>query len=104
MVKLVISDIFSSVFPILAWYTSFLTTSFFTTTLSLLKSAGTGNNSSISYLSTLLFRLFKLLGKCFYSSIFNLPTSDFKLARPFFLTKDDVSTPAAFLNLSLLHN
>ena len=36
--KLVISGILSSIFFILALYTSFLTTSFFTTSLSLLKS------------------------------------------------------------------
>ena len=40
--KLVISDILSSIFFILALYTYFLTTSFFTTSLSLLKSTGTG--------------------------------------------------------------
>ena len=39
--KLVISGILSSIFLILALYTSFLTTSFFTTSLSFLKSTGT---------------------------------------------------------------
>ena len=42
--NLAISGILSSVFFILALYTSFLTTQFFTTLLSLLKSTGTGNN------------------------------------------------------------
>ena len=42
--KLVISGILSSIFFILALYTSFLTTSFFTISLSLLKSTGTSTN------------------------------------------------------------
>ena len=40
-------------------YTVFLTTSFFTTSLSLLKSTGTGANLSMSNLSTSVFRLAK---------------------------------------------
>ena len=40
-------------------YTVFLTTSFFTASLSLLKSTGTGINSSISNLSTSVFKLAK---------------------------------------------
>ena len=60
--KLVISGILSSIFFILALYTSFLTTSFFTTSLSLLKSTETGTNLSTSNLYTLLFKLFKLVG------------------------------------------
>ena len=52
--KLVMSGILSSIFFILALYTSFLTTSFFTTLLSLLKSRGTSTNLSTSNLSTLL--------------------------------------------------
>ena len=51
---LVISDILSSIPFILALYTSFLITSFFTTSLNLLKSIGTGNNLSTFNLSTLL--------------------------------------------------
>ena len=43
--KLVISGILSSIFFILALYTSFLTTSSFTTSLNLLKSTGTGKNN-----------------------------------------------------------
>ena len=42
-------------------YISFLTTSFFTTSLSLLKSTGTGTNLSMSNLSTSVFRLFKFV-------------------------------------------
>ena len=50
----------------LALYTSFSKTSFFTTSLSLLlKSTGTSTNLSISNLSTLLFKLLKLLGTFF---------------------------------------
>ena len=63
--KLVISGILSSICLILAFYTSFLTTSFFTTSFSLLKSTGTGTNLSISNLSTLLFKSLKLLGTFF---------------------------------------
>ena len=40
-------------------YTVFLTTSFFTTSLSLLKSTGTGTNLSRSNLHTLAFKLTK---------------------------------------------
>ena len=42
-------------------YTVFLTTSFFTTSLSLLKSTGTGANLSMSNLSTLVFKLAKFV-------------------------------------------
>ena len=42
--NLVTSGILSSIFFILALFTSFLMTSFFTTSLSLLKSTGTGTN------------------------------------------------------------
>ena len=41
-------------------YTVFLTTSFFTTSLSLLKSTGTGTNLLISNLSTSVFKLANL--------------------------------------------
>ena len=41
------------------WYTVFLTTSFFTTSLNLLNPTGTGANLSISNLSTSLFKLAK---------------------------------------------
>ena len=43
-------------------YTFFLMTSLFPTSLTLLKSVGTGTNLSTSYLSTSLFKLFKLVG------------------------------------------
>ena len=78
--KLVISVILPSIFFILALYTSLLTTSFFTTSLSLIKSTGTGTNLSTSNLSTLLFKLFQLFGTFFNLSISNLSTLDFKLA------------------------
>ena len=48
------SAILSSIFLILALHSSFLTTSFFTTLHSLLKSAGVVSNFPISNLSTLL--------------------------------------------------
>ena len=93
--KLVISCILSSIYFILALHTSFSTTSFFITSLSLLKSIGTGTNISTSNLSTLLFKLLKLVGTFFSLSISNLSILDFKLAKSVFLGKDDVSTPAA---------
>ena len=49
------SGIFSSIFFVLALYASFLTTSFFATSLNSLKSTGTGNNLSTSNLSTVLY-------------------------------------------------
>ena len=55
----------------------FLTTSYFATSLSLLKSTGAGTNLSTSNLSTLLSKLFKLVGTFFNLSISNLSTSDF---------------------------
>ena len=59
--KLVISGISSSIFLILAFYTSFLTTSFFTTSLNSFKAAGTGTNLSTSNLSSLFFKVLKPL-------------------------------------------
>ena len=70
--KLLISGILSSIHFILALYSVFLTTSFLTTSLNLLKSTGAGNNLSISNLSTLDFKLIKLFGKFFNLSISNL--------------------------------
>ena len=46
--KFVTSGILSSIFSILSLYTSILTTYFFTTSLSLLKLTGIGNNLSTS--------------------------------------------------------
>ena len=63
-------------------YTVFLTTSFFTTVLSLAKSLGTGVNLSISSLSTSVFKLVKF---------------DFS-------AKLLASTCDIFLNQILLHN
>ena len=50
----------------------FLTTSFFTTSISLLKSIGRGTNLSTSNLSTLLLKLLKLVGTFVNLSISNL--------------------------------
>ena len=55
---LVISGILSSMFLILPLYTSFLTTPFFTTSLTLIKPTGKGTNLSLSNLSALLLKLF----------------------------------------------
>ena len=63
-------------------YTVFLTTPFFTTSLSLLKSRGAGTNLPIS----------------------NSFTSAFELAKSDFAASLDVSIPVAFYNQPLLHN
>ena len=89
--KLVISGILSSIFFILALYTSFLTASFFTTSLSLLKPVETGIYSTSNF-STLLFKLLKLVETVFSFSISNLSTLDFKLAKSSFLANFDVWT------------
>ena len=104
VVKLGISGILSSIFFILALYTPFLTTSFFTKSLSLLKSTRTDINLKTSNLSTLLLKLLKLVGKIFNLSKSTLSTWDFKLAKSTFSANFDVSTPVAFLNLLLLHD
>ena len=54
-------------------YTVFLTTSFFTTSLSLLKSTGAGANLSISSLSTSVFKLSAKLEV-------SIPVASFKFA------------------------
>ena len=82
--KLIILGILSSISLILASYTSFLTTSFFTASLSLLKSVGTDAYLSTSNLSTLLFKLFKPLDTLSNLSISNLSTSDFNLSKSLF--------------------
>ena len=67
----------------------FLTRSFLTKSLSLLKSTGIGSNLSTSNLSTLRFKLFKLVGIFFNSSTF--------------LANSDMSNLMHFLNLFLFH-
>ena len=81
VVKLLISGILSSIFFLWALYSVFLTTSFWTTLVNLLKLTGTVTNLSVSSLSTLVFKLLKLLGKVFNLSISNLSTSVFRLAK-----------------------
>ena len=71
-------------------------TSFVTTSLSLLKSTGTGTYLSTSNVSSLHFRLLKLVGTFFNLSIPNLSTLDFKSTKSNFLAKFHVATPAAF--------
>ena len=78
------------------FYSVFLTTSFFITLFSLLKSTGVISNFVISNSSTLFFKLLKLLGTFLNLSISNLSISDFKLTKSVFLAKSDVSTPVAF--------
>ena len=98
--KLVVSGILSSIFFILALYTSFLISSFFTTSLSLLKSTGTGTNLSTSNLSTLIFKLFKPIGTIgkflIYQYLIYLQHILNELNQ-FFLEESDVSTLVAFL-------
>ena len=63
MTKLLISVVLILLtFLIYSLYSVFLATLIFTTSLSLLKSRGTGPNLSSSNLSTLLFKLFKPVG------------------------------------------
>ena len=88
----------------LALRSIFLTTSFLTTLLSLLKSAGTGVNLSISNLSTLLFKLLKLFGKRFNLSISNLSTSAFKLVNLILVQNLKYQHVKHFLCLFLLRN
>ena len=72
-----------SIFFILALNTSFLTI-FFITSVILLKSTETGTNLSTSNLSTLLFKVLKLVGTFFNLSRSSLSTSDFKLIKSIF--------------------
>ena len=85
---------------ILALCTSFLTTSFSTTSLSLLKSTGTGTNWSTSNLPSLLF---KLVQTFFKLSVSNLSTLDVELAKSTCLRNFDASKPVSFGNLITLH-
>ena len=73
-----------------------LTTSFFTTSYSLIKSTGTDINLPTSNVSTLLFKSPKSVGTFFNLPISNLLTLGFKLAKATFLTKFDVSAHVAF--------
>ena len=59
-------------------------TLFLKTSLSLLKSTGTGSNLSTFNLSTLFCKLLKLIGTFFNLSISNLSTSGFKLVKSVF--------------------
>ena len=70
--------------------------SFSTISISLLKSTGTGTNSSTSNLSTLLSILVKLVARFFNLSISNLSILYYKLTKSNFLAKFDVSKPVSF--------
>ena len=72
--RLVMSGILSSTLFILALYTYFLTTSFFTPSLSLLKSTGAG-----TYLSNSVFRL----AKFFVNAKLKVPTCEIFLISDF---------------------
>ena len=69
-------------------------TSCFTTSLSLLRSTGTGPSLPTCNLSTFLAKLFKLIGMFFSLSISNFSTLDFKFAKSNFSV--NLPTPAAF--------
>ena len=71
-------------------YTSFLTTSFFTISLNLLESTEIVITLSTPNLTTLLFKLFKLVGRFLILSLSNLSTSDLKLAKSTALAKEGV--------------
>ena len=71
-------------------YTSFLTTSFFTISLNLLESTEIVITLSTPNLTTLLFKLFKLVGRFLILSLSNLSTSDLKLAKSIVLAKEGV--------------
>ena len=74
--------ILSSISLILELYLVFLTASFFTTLLNLIKSVETDTNLSTSIFS--------------YLSISNFSTLDFNLAKPYFLASCNISTLAVF--------
>ena len=78
--------------------------SFYTTSLSLLNSTGTGTNLLKFNLSTLLFQLLKLIGTFFNLSISDLSTLNFKLAKSVFWQNSMYQHLFPFLNLILLHN
>ena len=71
-------------------YTSFLTTSFFTISLNLLESTEIVITLSTPNLTTLLFKLFKLVGRFLILSLSNLSTSDLKLAKSTVLAKEGI--------------
>ena len=77
-------------------YSVSLTTSFFTTLLSLLKSAGVFSNLSKSNLSTSLFKLLKPLGIIWNWLVSNSSTSYYKLTKSNFLANFNALAPAAF--------
>ena len=83
-------------------YTVFLTTSFFTTLLKLLKSNRVVSNFPISSSSTLVFKLLKLLVTFLNLSISHLSTSDFKLAKSVFFARSDVLTLVAFFKSAFI--
>ena len=85
---------------ILAFHATFLTALFFTTSISLLKSIGTGTNLSTSNLVTLLFKLLKLVSTFFNLTVSNLSTLD--LAKSTFLANIDVSTPVTFYKFAFV--
>ena len=100
--KLVISGILSSIFFILALYTSFLTTSFFTASLSLLKSGRTGTNLSTSSLSIYFSNCLNyLVHFSIYQYLIYLHRILNEL-KQFFLAKSDVSTLVAFFKFAFV--
>ena len=78
--------------------------SFLITSLSFLKSTGTGIILWTSNLSTLVFKLFTPIVTFSNISISNLSTSDFKLSKSTFLVHFDVLTSVASLKSAFLKN
>ena len=103
--KLVISGIFSStslIYRSISLYSAYFTTSFFTPSPSLIKSARVVSNFPIFNLSILLFKLLKPLAQFFNLSISNLSTLDFKLAKSTFLANFYLSIPVTFFKYSFV--
>ena len=76
--------------------------SFSTISISLLKSTGTGTNSSTSNLYTLLSILLKLVGRFSNLSKSTLSILHYRLTKSNFLAKFDVSKPVSFFKSASL--
>lgn len=85
-----------STFETNLWYILFLRTSFFTTSLSILRGTETVFSSSWSNLSTLDFKFFNVAGEVFNSAISVLSISNFKPAKSTVSAKRDLSATCCF--------
>ena len=102
------AGILSSIFFILALFTSFLTTSFFTASLSLLKSTRTSTNPSTSNLSTLFLNCLNHLAHFLIFQNLICPHQILSLLNQPFQQIQQIQQMYQhllnFLNLHLLHN